>query len=451
MRGRILIVDDDREMCGMLEESLVRREFQVEWHLRAEAALEQIHQQDFDVLLTDLNLPGMDGLELCRRVIEARDDLPVVVITAFGSLETAVGALRAGAYDFVTKPVDLDLLVFALERAIKQRRLQQQVRVLRESVRREQPFDDLLGQSRIMQELYDQLKRLAELDVTVLITGESGTGKDLAARALHNRGLRRGGPFVAVNCAALPENLLESELFGHVKGAFTGAGEARAGLFQQARGGTLFLDEIGEVPLNLQPKLLRALEQRKVRPVGATQEVTVDARFVTATNRDLEQDVADGRFREDLYYRLNVVPIEMPPLRARGTDILLLAEHFASQCAKRFDKKVTGLSQPVAEKLLSYSWPGNVRELRNAMERAVALTRFNTLAVGDLPDRIRDSQPGPMATDLAGPGELPSLAEVERRHIDRVLEAVEGNRTLAARILGLDRKTLYRKLRSKEK
>ncbi|MBM4092937.1 MAG: sigma-54-dependent Fis family transcriptional regulator, partial [Planctomycetes bacterium] len=292
-----------------------------------------------------------------------------------------------------------------------------------------------------------QLSRIADSEASVLIAGESGTGKELVARAIHRRSRRSGHPFVAVNCAALPDALLESELFGHAKGAFTDARAARKGLFLEAESGTLFLDEIGDFPLATQAKLLRALEEQRLRPVGGDREVPFDVRILSATNRDLEAAVEEGRFREDLFFRINVIQVEIPPLRARGGDILLLAQHFASIFATRAGKQVTGISDAVAEKLMSYSWPGNVRELRNVMERAVALTRYEKLAVDDLPEKIRDYQSSRMVIGGNDPADLMPLEEVERRYIVHVLSAMGDNKSNAARVLGLDRKTLYRKLR----
>jgi two-component system response regulator HydG len=298
-----------------------------------------------------------------------------------------------------------------------------------------------------MKRLFRQLERVASSDESVLIAGESGTGKELVARALHRKSKRREGPFVAVNCAALPEALVESELFGHERGAFTGAAAGRKGMFLEADGGTLLLDEIGELPLPLQPKLLRALEQRLVRPVGGRRERPFDARVIAATNKDLDLAVEEGRFREDLFFRINVIQLELPPLRSRGTDILLYAQHFLEECTASSGKSVTGFSRAAAEKLLDYRWPGNVRELRNAVARAVALTRFEEIAVEDLPERIRAYRSASVIAEGHDPNALPSLEEVERRYILHVLDAVDDNRTRAARILGVHRKTLYRKLR----
>jgi two-component system response regulator AtoC len=446
MPGRILIVEDEREMRVMLEKGLTRRGFEPRACETADDALAALSAEDFDTVLTDLRMPGMSGLALCERIVLNRPDITVVVVTAFGSMETAVAAIRAGAYDFITKPVDLDALVLLLERAVRHRALREEVRRLRQALGREGEAHGLVGQSPALRQACSLIERVADVDTTVLVTGESGTGKEVAARALHTQGRRRGGPFVALNCAAMPEQLLESELFGHVKGAFTDAKATRTGLFVQAHGGTLFLDEVGELPLSLQPKLLRALQERRVRPVGGSEEVEFDARIVAATNRDLDLAVEEGRFREDLYYRLNVINIELPPLRARGNDVLLLSQHFVEHFAARTGKRVLGLSPAAAQKLLSYSWPGNVRELQNCIERAVALTSFEQLTVDDLPERIRSYSAPQVMHEVPDMSELVTLEEVERRYIHRVLEAVGGSRTLAARILGVDRKTLYRKL-----
>ncbi|HLK99576.1 MAG TPA: sigma-54 dependent transcriptional regulator [Myxococcaceae bacterium] len=446
MPGRILIVEDELEMRVMLQKGLARRGFEPSAHLTAEEVLTRLSTEDYDAVLTDLQMPGMNGLALCERIGLNRPDIPVVVVTAFGSLETAVAAMRAGAYDFITKPVDLDALAFVLERAVQHRALRQEVRRLRQELGQRAVARELIGESPALKQAYALIDRVAEVDTTVLITGESGTGKEVAARALHSRSRRKEGPFVAINCAAMPEQLLESELFGHVKGAFTDARAARTGLFVQANGGTLLLDEVGELPLGLQPKLLRALQERKARPVGGNEEVEFDVRIIAATNRDLELAVEEGRFREDLYYRLNVINIELPPLRARGNDVLVLCQHFIEQFAARTGKRVVGLSPAVAQRLMSYAWPGNVRELQNCMERAVALTSFEQLTVEDLPERLRNYSTPRVVPEVTDMSDLVTLEEVERRYIHRVLESVGGSRTLAARILGVDRKTLYRKL-----
>jgi DNA-binding NtrC family response regulator len=446
MPGKVLIVDDDQAMCEMLNSDLRRRGFTPTWYTRSEKALDSIHQEEYDVILADINMPGMTGIQLCERIALNRPDIPVIVITAFGSLEVAVSAIRAGAYDFVTKPVDTDILELALSRAISHHALQERVKTLCKEVEKIHSIDEIIGQSQTMQSLFSQIRRLTATDVSVLVLGESGTGKELVARALHRQSGRRNGPFVPINCSALPETLLESELFGHKRGAFTDAREDRPGLFLEAQGGTLFLDEIGEIPVNLQPKILRALEERRVRPVGGNREVLFDVRIIAATNRDLESAIEKKLFREDLFYRINVVQLEVPPLRARGTDILLLAHHFVRHFADHTGRGVSGISDAAAEKLLAYSWPGNVRELRNAIERAVTLTRFENLAVEDFPEKIRTYQSDQLVLGTHDPSELVSMEEIERRYILHVLKTVQDNRTLAARILKLDRKTLYRKL-----
>jgi two-component system response regulator HydG len=434
-------------MCELLETDLRMRDFEPQWSTSGEEALRAMSRSEFDVVVTDLKMPGIDGIELCKRIVANRRDIPVVVMTAFGSMETAIAAIRAGAYDFVTKPIEMDMLALTLQRAVRHRQLQEQVKILSEAVARSDRFDELMGDSPAMQQLYDQMSRVADIDASVLIVGESGTGKELVARSIHKRSRRSAKPFVPVNCAALPDTLLESELFGHAKGAFTDARNERKGLFLQADGGTLFFDEIGEMPLTMQPKLLRALEESRLRPVGGDQEVPFDVRLVAATNRDLESAVEEGTFREDLFFRVNVIQLEIPLLRSRGTDTLLLAQHFVEKFAARFHKAVTGISEAVAERLLAYSWPGNVRELRNVMERAVALTRYDKLAVEDLPEKIRDYRSSQVFIGGEDPTDLVPVEEVERRYILHVLEASGGNKTLAARTLGLDRKTLYRKLR----
>lgn len=449
--GLILIVDDEKNMCNLIETDLRLRGIQSKSCQSAEEALEAIHQQDFDVVLTDMRMPGTTGLQLCEQLYQSRPDIPVIVMTAFGTLDTAIKAIRSGAYDFITKPIEMDLLAITLKRAIEKRRLSEQVRLLESNKQNQQAFGEVLGQSPAMLDLYDHLDRIAGSDASVLISGESGTGKELVARSIHANSRRAEAPFVAVNCAALSETLLESELFGHVKGAFTDAREERRGLFQEADGGVLLLDEMGDMPMNMQVKLLRALEEKRVRPVGSDKEMEFDVRVLSATHRDLETAVSEGRFREDLYYRINVIGIELPPLRSRGTDILRLAEFFMEKFASAESKSVDGLADGVKEKLLGYSWPGNVRELRNVMERAVALTRYDKVTVEDLPDKIREYNRSDFLIGGLDPTELVSMEELENRYIRHVLEACSGNQSQAARILGLDRKTLYRKLRAEKK
>ena len=435
----VFIVDDEREMVDLIALGLKKRGFTIVPFGNGADAVAAIAQHDVDVIVTDLNMKGMTGLELCQQVVADRPDIPVLMLTAFGSFETAVGAIRAGAYDFVTKPVEIEALAIAVRRAAEHRALRGEVKRLREVVANTRGRGGLVGASPAMQHVYELIDQVSATDATVLLTGESGTGKEIVAREIHDRSRRTKAPFLAINCAAVPEALLEAELFG------TDTNKARPGLFQQANGGTLFLAEIGEMALALQPKLLRALQERKVRPVGSDAEVPVDVRLVAATNRDLEGMVEEKHFREDLYYRIHVIHIPLPPLRTRGGDVLLLAQHFLRHHATILDKKVVGFSPAAAERMMTYDWPGNVREIGNCVERAVALAHFEEIQVEDLPDKIRTARPHAVmsGTELT---ELLTLEEVERRHVLRVLAACDGNRTDAAKMLDLDRKTLYRKL-----
>jgi DNA-binding NtrC family response regulator len=443
---RILIIDDDPSMLDLLRAELERRHFEVATQMSPQEALEQLADQDFGVVLSDINMRGMNGVDLCREVVKLRQDTPVIVMTAFASLESAVASIRAGAYDFVTKPFDADDLVLTIERGLRHRELRDEVRRLRRAVSELRPFDEMIGESAAMRKMYDLIARVAETEATVLVTGESGTGKELVARALHARSARSGGPFVAINCAAMPEALLESELFGHMKGAFTDARASRSGLFVKATGGTLFLDEVGEMPMGMQAKLLRSIQERKVRPVGGDAEVSFDARIVAATNRDLEEEVEQRRFREDLFYRINVVHLHVPPLRQRENDVLLLAQSLLQRCQSNGPVRVVGLKSAAAERLVSYPWPGNVRELQNCIERAVALSQFDHLGVDDLPERVAHFKSSRITIESCDPSAILPMDDVERRYVTQVLDALSGNKASAARVLGMDRRTLYRKL-----
>ncbi len=446
--ARVLAVDDDLDILQWLQFKLTTRGYDVACCATGTDALERLAAQPADVVLTDLDLGGMDGIELCSRIVAEWPELPVILLTAHGTVAAAVAAIRAGAFDFMVKPLAEEPLAFVVDRAVQHHRLRDEIHSLRTQADRDRRDGDgdVLGRSPVMRRIVAFIDQVASVGTSVLITGESGTGKEVAARELHGRGDRRRGPFVAINCAALPEALLESELFGHARGAFTGAQGPRRGLFASASGGILFLDEVGELPLSLQPKLLRVLQERHVRPLGADEEISFDTRVIAATNRDLEMAVELGTFRADLYYRLNVLPLHLPPLRARGNDVLILAQKFVERFSREMNRMVRGFSAGVAEALLAYGWPGNVRELQNAIERAVALARGEQLAVADLPDKIRDNRVSPVVLAASDPAELPSLAEVERRYIARVLESVNGSKTDAAQILGIGRKTLYRKL-----
>jgi DNA-binding NtrC family response regulator len=446
VRGRILIVDDEPEFCHVLQTGLVRLGFEVACGGCQAEAMRELSTGDVDVVVTDINLRGESGLDLCARITAEHPAIPVIMVTAFGSLETAIGAIRVGAYDFITKPFEFEALEIILDRAVDHRHLKVEVGRLRRLVADSQRFDEMIGASPPMLRLFDLVRRVADTEASVLITGESGTGKEGIARAIHRTSRRQSGPFVAFNCAAVPESLLETEFFGHVRGAFTDARVERVGLFAQADGGTLFLDEIGDLALTLQPKLLRAIQERKVRPVGGTVEIPFNARLVAATNHDLEEEVRAGKFREDLFFRVQVVHLDVPPLRTRGNDILLLAQHFLELFGTASGKRIIGLASEAARKLRDYPWPGNVRELQNCLERAVALCPHEEIEVADLPDRIRRFQAAGPSTEYGPATPLLTLEEVERRHILQVLETVSGNKSRAAKVLGLDRKTLYRRL-----
>jgi two-component system, NtrC family, response regulator AtoC len=445
MNGHVLVVDDDPAFCEAVERAL--GSFEVSCFQNPTDALDALKTRDFDVCASGMRMSGMSRTWLCEQLVARRPDLPVVLITECGDLDTAVDAIRAGAYDFLTRPVDFERLEASLRRAIERTSLKAEVR-LRHAMRPPCGLLDLLGASAPMQEVLELIARVSVSDVTVLVTGESGTGKELVARAIHRHGQRPDGPLVAINCAAIPEALLESELFGHVRGAFTDAHRAQAGLFVQAEGGTLLLDEIGELPLSLQPKLLRALQEKVIRPVGADREIPFNARLIAVTSRDLEAAVNAGRFREALLYRINVVQIDVPPLRARGGDVLLLAQALLKKHARQLNKPVVRISASAAEKLVAYAWPGNVRELENCIERAVALTSSDQIGLDDLPRRVREHKRSHIWVARDDAADLPPMEEVERRYVLRVMEATNGRRVQAARILGFDRKTLYRKLRS---
>jgi DNA-binding NtrC family response regulator len=446
MTHSILIVDDDEDTATLLVEALRRRGFEVDSVSSGDACLERVRNSTIDVVVTDAQMPGISGVELVRVLHERHPDLLPIVLTGVGNLDLAVAAIRAGAYDFLSKPVRTDVLEAAIRRALEHLDVRQDVKRLRAAADRNQPIEGVAGSSNALREMTEMIRRVADSDATVLITGESGTGKELVARALHSLARRKNEPFVAINCAAMPASLLESELFGHVRGAFTDAKNARSGLFVQARGGTIFLDEIGEMPLEMQVKLLRVLQQRTVRPVGGDEEVPFEARVVTATNRDLETEVEEKRFREDLFHRINVVAIPVPPLRARAGDVLELANKFLARIAARNSKPVVSLDSEAARKLIDYDWPGNVRELENSMERAVAMCGGGRISLEHLPAKIMQFQSSRIELPMATPAEMITLDEMERRYVRQVLSSVGGNKTHAARLLGIDRRSLYRRL-----
>jgi DNA-binding NtrC family response regulator len=445
--AKVLLVDDDaprREAMGL---DLARQGWEIIACSDGQNALGELERHVLDAVVARIDLSGnVSGLDLCVRSGEVQPELPVILLNTNNDLSLALAAVRARAADCLVEPIHPADLHKAIQTAIALSKQLAHVRRLKGPADSGSPTQDLMGRSPAIAQVLDVLERVGPSQTSVLLTGESGTGKEVVARALVARGSRKDGPFVAINCAAMPAHLLESELFGHVKGAFTDARTNKVGLFVRANGGTLLLDEIGDMPLEIQPKLLRALQDRKVRPVGSETEVSFDARIVAATNRDLEAAVAARTFREDLYFRLAVITVELPSLRSRGDDVLLLAQHFISEFAAQAGKNVKGLSPQAAQKLLAYAWPGNVRELRNCIERAVALTRFDHVAAADLPERIRHHKTHYALLPSEDPNSLVPMHEIEKRYILRVLKAVGGSRTEASRILGLDRKTLYRKL-----
>jgi len=447
MVGSILVVDDDRDMASMLRDTLERSGWSTTVEHSAESALERLHSNPADVVVADVLMKTGSGIELCAAISHAKLDTLPIMITGGANLDMAIAALRAGAFDFLTKPLNLDVLAVTVRRAMEQIELTREVKRLRTAELKAFGMADITGTSPAIQETMEMIRRVADSDASVLITGESGTGKELVARALHNQSSKLSQPFIAVNCAAMPSGLLESELFGHVRGAFTDAHSTRSGLFLQAGSGTLFLDEIGDMPLDLQVKLLRVLQQRTVRPVGGDEEIPFRARIVTATNKDLEVEVANKRFREDLFYRINVIGITVPPLRERPGDILVLAHQFVHRMAARSGKAVKGISEHAARFLVKYDWPGNVRELENCIDRAVALARFEEITVEDLPIKVLGYRASKIVIACEPPSELITIEEMQRRYVRLVVAAVGGHRSRAAELLGIDRRTVYRYLK----
>ncbi len=437
--ARVLVVDDDADMGAMLERHLRGADMAVTAVTGGRAALAALTSHDFDVVVTDLVMDEVGGLEVLSAA-GRQDPAPrVILMTAFGTLETAIEALRQGAYDYLTKPFRLAEVTAAVRRALDDHRLRRENERLRAVVERQHGFDRILGRSKRMQEVVSQIRAIAESDASVLLLGESGTGKELVAGAIHWASPRRGGRLVAVNCAAVPETLLESELFGHEKGAFTGADRRREGLFAAASGGTLFLDEVGDLPSPTQAKLLRALQDRSVRPLGGTASVQLDLRIVAATNQDLPAMVKAGRFREDLYYRLAVIPIRLPSLRERPEDIMLIAEHCLRETTARLGKAIQGFDESAAAWMEGHAWPGNVRELQNVVERAVVLARSARITRADLGVEFTlDQTDSPLR---------PTLAALEEQYIGRVLDEVRGDKVAAAKILGVSVRTLQRRFK----
>ncbi len=446
MAERVLIVEDDAGVRELLRDELEAEGLQVLEAASLQAGRELLEGHDVDLLVTDLRLPDGSGRALLRECLEYSQPPASLMITAFGGVRDAVDALKLGADDFLTKPLDTDHFLLTVQRLLEHRRLRHELRRYRQLASHGDHFHGMYGSSPAMRRLFEQVQLIAQGEGAVLVLGESGTGKELVANALHAESARADGPFVAVNCAGIPGELMESEFFGHVAGAFTGARNSRTGLFRQAHGGTLLLDELGEMPLNLQAKLLRVLEEGRIRPVGASQEESVDVRVVAATNRDVRAQVRDGSLREDLYFRLETFAIEIPPLRARGDDVEVLASRFLQEMATRMERPVEGFSPAALALLKRYAFPGNVRELRNVIERAVLFSRGSDVQPEDFPDRLRDAraEAGVQAANDGPFGDLPSLEVLQQRYAEYVLDHTGGNKKQAAEILGVTRSTLYR-------
>jgi DNA-binding NtrC family response regulator len=444
-RKKVLVVEDEELLRSILRRLLEGEGYEVLTADSAEAALRIFGEKGVDLTLSDIKMAGMDGIELLSSIRAVDETAPVIMMTAFSSVDTAVAALRHGAYDYITKPFINEDLLQRVKNALEHRTLVRENRALRSELGRRYSYDDIIGRSTGLKEAFDIVEKIADTSTTVVISGESGTGKELIARSLHFNSTRSALPFLAINCGALPESLLESELFGHTKGAFTGAVGGKKGYFRSVDGGTLFLDEIGEMPLALQVKLLRALQEREVTPVGSSRAESFDARIVSATNRDLEAEVAAGNFREDLFYRLNVVEIRIPPLRERRADIPLLAKHFVGGIARELNTPAKEIDPEAVSELSSYDWPGNVRELENTIERAFVLSG-EAITVDDLPEKIT-SRGGSSPHAKEKPD---SLEERERAYVYEVLESVSNDKVEAAKILGIDLSTLYRKLKRYE-
>jgi two-component system response regulator HydG len=453
---RVLIVDDDEGHAQAVADSLERINCDCRVAGSGERGAQLIHAETWDVIVTDLRMGEIDGLEILRQAKEELPDAEVIVLTGHGSIHSAVTAMQHGAYTYLTKPLDIGELRSAVEKASARLRLIRRNAELRRSLDERFGFEGVIGTSPQMHSIVEILKNVAPTDITVLIQGENGTGKELVARALHQNSPRKSKPFVPLNISALPDSILESELFGHEAGAFTGAIGRRIGKFEHANGGTLFLDEVGEMPMDTQVKLLRVLEDRKITRLGANDEMPINVRLVAATNADLQKNVADGKFREDLYYRLNVVSIYLPPLRERQGDIPLLMEHFLREMSRRMGREVQGFSRAARKALLTYHWPGNIRQLRNVIERMLVLDSDGVLDVDGLPPEIavlvRDQPPETTVETPSGADGLVGkpIADVERHYIYRALELTNGNREEAATMLGIGERTLYRKIKEYE-
>src|SRR4030043_1471352 len=450
---RIMVIDDEPLMRVTIQDALIAEGYEVVTAETGKKGLDLFGDNQNDILITDLKLPDMDGIEILKEVKIRNPETNVIVITAYGSIDSAVTAMKEGANDYLTKPFAINELLLIIKRILRMKELELENISLRKRVEERYGLEGLVGKSPKMVKVYDLIETVAQTDTTVLIYGESGTGKEVVANAIHLQSLRKGRPFVKVNCAALPETLLESELFGHERGAFTGALKQRKGRFEMADGGTLFLDEIGDISSGVQVKLLRVLQERQFERVGGNETLSVDVRLICATQRDLKEEIRKGTFREDLYYRLNVVPIILPPLRERREDILILAEHFIQKYSQKMNKEVVSLSGEAKSLLLRYSFPGNIRELENMLERAIALIKGKTIQAEDLPEEVcgQPSSIQDVCKGIRGSKPLASATKLfEKEYIQSVLEKTKGKKGQAADTLGISRKTLWEKIKELE-
>lgn len=450
-KKRILIIDDDKEMRSLLRDFFTSEGYEIDEYESASIAFSKIEEEQaklnpdpIDLIVSDINMPGMSGLEFTEKFKRLNENIPVILITAFGSIESAIDSIRKGAFDYIVKPFKLEELGVTVERALEFSKLRRHNQFLRGEVKGSYVFKGIVGKGQAMQEVFDLIRRVAPSHANILISGESGTGKERVARAIHDLGPRARKPFIAINCTAIPDTLLESELFGHAKGSFTGAVQRKRGLFEEAEGGTIFLDEIGDMDMSLQAKLLRVIQEKRVRSVGDNVDRPIDVRILAATHKDLKAAIKNGTFREDLYYRLSVIPIVIPPLRHRQEDILELATFFLNKFAAENDSKVRGFTSEAVERLLQLPWEGNVRELENLMERCVVLSKSELIGVDQLPNLSSSETESFFANNS---GTVQTLEEMEKRYMRFVLEKAGGKKEKAAQMLGISRRTLYRKER----
>jgi DNA-binding NtrC family response regulator len=448
MPAKILIVDDEQSMCDFMEIMLTKEGYRVETSVSGMQAIQRAATEDYDLIIADLMMPEMSGLELLKKVKRGRPHQDIIVMTAFASVDSAIEAMKEGAVDYISKPFKVDEVKLVIEKSISRKNLKEENKRLKQQLKGDFSFDNFIGQSEEIINLKKLAARVSGTDSTVLIRGESGTGKDLIAKAIHTASTRASGRFVTINCAALPETLLESELFGYKEGAFTGAIKDKVGLFNVANGGTFFLDEIGNTSPAIQVKLLRVLEDKIVTPIGDTTPIEVDVRLIAATNADLEEDAKAGRFRSDLFYRLNVIPLYIPPLRERTDDLPLLVNHFIAKYCRRNSTDLKVVSPEAIEILYKYDWPGNVRELENCIERAVLFSRSDTIEVSDFPAKVIEGKRKTIISPETP--EIPTLESIEKAYIYYIMEQAKGKKTKAARLLGIDSSTLYRKLQRYE-